>query len=180
MSIDWEGIRERVRKLLELSEDAPLKPLATAVLKHYRNSRRFREVMELIEGEELKSVESARYPSELPELLKEVRKCGYKLALVTLRSWRTAEPLLTKLGVRDLFDVVVTRDEVPERSSQLVRVLECLGVSREETLFVGDWVGDEEAGRAVGIKTVIVRGPEEVVELLGSLLRACKEGLNKG
>ena len=179
VSIDWNHIREKIRELLGLGKDAPLKPIATAVFTYYRDSEKFPEVVELIENEELKSIESASYPSEFPDLLKEIRKCGYKLALVTLRSWRTTEPLLIKLGVRDLFDVVVTRDEVPERSSQLVRVLECLGVGREEALFVGDWVGDEEAGRAVGVRIVIVKGPEEVVELLGSLLRECREGLSK-
>jgi len=176
-NINWEYVRERVRKLLGLSKDAPLKPIATAVFKYYRSSEKFREAMEFIESEELRSVESAKYPHELPQLLRELKRCGYVLALVTLRSWRTAEPLLSKLRVCDVFDVVVTRDEVPERSSQLIRVMERLGVNRGETLFIGDWVGDEEAGRAVGVRTIIVRGPEEVVELLGSLLRECRRGL---
>jgi len=49
-------------------------------------------------------------------------------------------------------------------------------VSKEEALFIGDWVGDEEAGKVVGIRTVIVSGPEEVVKLLSDLLRTCSAG----
>jgi len=177
-SIDWNSIRVKIGKLLGLSEHAQLRPIATAVLTQYRNSEKFPKVMKLIEDEELRSIEGAEYPKELPELLREVKRCGYKLALVTLRSRRTAKPLLIKLSILDVFDVVMTRDEAHDRSSQLVKIVEYFEVGREDVLFIGDWTGDEEAGRATGIRTVIVKGPEEVVVLLSNLLRSAEEVSN--
>jgi len=57
VGIDWEGLRSRVKYLLGLGDDVQLKPLATEVFRRYSGSSRFRDVIELIEGEELRSVE---------------------------------------------------------------------------------------------------------------------------
>jgi len=175
VEVDWDGLRERVRRVLGVGEDACLKPLATAVLKQYRGHVGFRKAIELIENEELRSIESAEYPSGIPELIRGLRSCGYKVALVTLRSWRTAEPLLTRLGITEVLDVVITRDDVCDRASQLVKAIESLGVEKGEVVFVGDWEGDREAGEAVGIRTLIVKDPSDVVELLESMLCGCRK-----
>ena len=172
--IDWESIRERIREILGLSKDAPLKPIATTVIKYYSKNEKFSNVIELIESEELRSIESAVCPSKIPELLRNLRKCNYRVALVTLRSWRTTKPLLDKAGIQGVFDLIVTRDDAADRVSQLLKVMEFFRVRKEEVLFIGDWIGDVEAGKLAGVKTVIVEGPEVVVDLITDLLANCR------
>jgi len=92
------------------------------------------------------------------ETLAWLKKRGVKVALATNRG-STTEDLLRLLGLRGYFDAVVTsehvRDPKPHPESLLL-ALERLGAKPGEALFVGDSGVDLEAGRAAGIKTVLL------------------------
>lgn len=175
IDLDWDGVREKVREILGVNRNVCLKPLATMVMKFKGPGWRFREALRVIEEAELKSISSARYPGGLGDLLKGLMSCGYVLVLVTLRSMRTTMPLLKRMGVANLFDLVVTRDIVADRFSQLKLVLEGLYVGVDEVLFIGDTGIDVEAGLRLGVRTIRVSGPEKTVEKLRELLERCWE-----
>ncbi len=172
--IEWDSVRERVREVLGLSKDAPLKPLATTLLKLWRGREGFDEALRIIEETELRSVEGAKYPEGIKELIKELRKLGIKVAIVTLRSRRTANPLITKLGINELIDKVLTRDEYSSREEQLIALINEFRIDKSDALFIGDWLGDELAGKKVGIATYIVSNYKETPKVLKEVINSCK------
>ena len=174
-NIDWDLVREKVRKILGISRNVCLKPLATMVMRFKSLGWRFSEALRIIEEAELDSIDSARYPRDIHRLLAELGVCGYKLVLVTLRSWRTTKPLLDRMGISGLFDLVITRDDVADRRLQLLLVLERLRVNAGEVVFIGDNAIDLEAGRSLGIRTIIVGSCMETMEKLKDLLSKCME-----
>lgn len=108
------------------------------------------------------------------EILEFLRGRGMKVALATNRGSTTAD-LLGILGLAGFFEVVVTARHVANikpHPEPLLLALERLGVGREEALFVGDNEVDLRAGRAAGIKTVLLTKEEagDGVERVGSLL----------
>lgn len=174
-NINWDLVREKVRRILGVNRNVCLKPLATMVMRFRGLGWRFREALKVIEEAELESVGSAKYYAGTRRLLEKLKRCGYGLILVTLRSWRTTKPLLDHMGIDGLFDLVITRDNVADRRLQLLLVLERLRVDVEEVIFIGDNTIDLEVGRSLGIMTIIVGSYMETVEKLKDLLRKCTE-----
>jgi phosphoglycolate phosphatase-like HAD superfamily hydrolase len=78
------------------------------------------------------------------------------LAIFTGKSRKTMEMTLTKLGLMDVFDIILTGNDV-ERSKPypdaLFRIINVLSLNKTETLFIGDSPLDIMAGKAAGIKT---------------------------
>ena len=97
-----------------------------------------------------------------------LKEMGYKLAVVTTKRLDTV-----KLGIRlakmeDLFDVVVTIDDVEKPKPDpepLLLALEKCGSQPESAMMVGDSVSDIEAGRRTGTKTVAVSWTIKGVEI---------------
>ncbi len=111
---------------------------------------------------------------EAEEVLRELRKRGFRLALVTNTPSRLVRRLLSNLGLLELFDVVLTGDEVrrakphPEGVRKACRRL---GVHPSQAVLVGDTRSDVQAGRGAGVM-VVGRGVEGDlrIESLGELL----------
>lgn len=107
------------------------------------------------------------YPQVLPTL-KELKKRGYKVGIVTdadaLQGWIR----LTELGLENMFDVVVTKDSSGIRKPHALpfqRALEQLKVNPSDTLHVGDWPARDIAGaKALGLKTALAKyGMSEIL-----------------
>jgi HAD superfamily hydrolase (TIGR01509 family) len=95
-------------------------------------------------------------------LLKELHERNVKLGLVTSTLGRFIEFKLIplkKCGVRDLFDTVITLDDVKNRKPSGDPLVECakrLRVDPGKCAYVGDAAGDIVAGKAAGMKTIAV------------------------
>jgi HAD superfamily hydrolase (TIGR01509 family) len=95
-------------------------------------------------------------------LLKELHERNVKLGLVTSTLGRFIEFKLIplkKCGVRDLFQSVITLDDVKNRKPSGDPLVECarrLGVSPGKCAYVGDASGDIVAGKAAGMRTIAV------------------------
>ena len=85
---------------------------------------------------------------------------GARLAVVTNKHSRLAEPLLAEIGLADHFGAVVCGDTLttpkpaPEPALHACRLL---GVAVTDTLFVGDSATDVDCARAAGCDVVCVR-----------------------
>ena len=100
------------------------------------------------------------YPGTI-ETLKEVKKRGLKLGVVSdgvrLKAWMR----LNASGLDKYFDVVVTHDDTGKKKpakEPFLKACEELKVKPEECLMVGDWVErDIEGAKALGMKTCLAK-----------------------
>lgn len=84
-------------------------------------------------------------------------KPGYKLALVTTRSGSIARHFLRANSLEDLFDAVITRDDVRRLKPHPEPVLAAsrlLGLEPKACVMVGDTSIDIRAGQAAGAHTI--------------------------
>jgi phosphoglycolate phosphatase len=106
----------------------------------------FRENVKLIPGSD--------------EILKKISSDGIKIGLVTSTIERYMQVKIQPLkqaGIEQLFEVIITADDVPKRKPAPDPLIECgsrLGVAPDESSYVGDARIDIRAGKAAGMKTV--------------------------
>ena len=88
-----------------------------------------------------------------PGVLDAVSRLGGKKSTATTKGTPTTRIVLEKFGLLPLFDHVQGTDGFPAKPAPdvLVRALEALGGTAEQTLFVGDSTADMEAGRSAGV-----------------------------
>ena len=93
----------------------------------------------------------------------------YKLGVVTTRSRAEAERMLTATGIRDFFDVIVTRDDVRRLKPHPAPVrlaAERTGIPTSSILVVGDTPVDVRAAKAAGaLAAAVLSGFGELEEL---------------
>jgi HAD superfamily hydrolase (TIGR01509 family) len=96
------------------------------------------------------------YPG-IVEVLRFLRSSGVATGVATNSDARSAQVVLGAHALTDLFDVVVTVDQVggpkPNPESVLLAVRR-LGLDTAECAFVGDGNGDMRAARAAGVRAV--------------------------
>ncbi len=124
----------------------------------------------------------------IPELLRELRARGLRLAVATGKSGPRARNLLEQLGVLPLFDHVIGSDEVarPKPAPDIVRMaLHLLDVRPEDALMVGDAVTDLASARSAEVLAVaalwadideaalLAAGPDVVLNKPSDLLALC-------
>lgn len=114
----------------------------------------------------------AKVYSGIKELLSSLKKKGIKIAIFTGKGKVTTYITLRKLGIEEFFDVVITGDDVKEykpSSEGIRKIMNILGLTPEEVVFVGDAVGDVVAGKEAGVKVISALwdsyGKEKVIKL---------------
>lgn len=98
-------------------------------------------------------------------VLSKLKSEGFLLALCTSSSKKEALEILDYFQIADFFRVVVGGDEIenPKPAPDiLLKACERLSVSTKDSVFVGDSVFDEQAGKKAGIKFFMVdpEGPD--------------------
>jgi pyrophosphatase PpaX len=91
--------------------------------------------------------------------VRDLRRQGKTLGLVTSKMRSGAIRGLQVAGLEDVFAVIVGADEVTNpkpHPEPVLKALEHLGVPAPETVFIGDSRHDLECGRAAGVKTAAV------------------------
>jgi phosphoglycolate phosphatase len=105
------------------------------------------------------AVLSKPYPQVL-ETLDALKASGAKLGVVTNKLARLSERLLSDIGMRDYFDVVVGGDTTPTpkpHPAPVLSAMDALNADKAETLFVGDSETDVRAAQAARIPVVCLR-----------------------
>ena len=173
-TLNWGEMRAALERLLgtKLSSE----PVASQLLKI--PPEKLREVERTIHFYERESIAGVSRDDELYDIIKRLREAGLKIGVVTLRSRDTAEPLLKALGLMELIDCLITREDSLYRRDQLKIALEQLGVSTDDAVFIGDIEEDKAAGQVIGIETKIIRDkgdspgvPNELKDILKNFLR---------
>jgi len=101
--------------------------------------------------------ESIRLLPGVAETLGTLRARGYMQSLATNKTNMEADRILTQLGVRGCFDLLVGFMDVPNPKpapDMINFTLERLGVSKERAVFVDDTTVGLTAGISAGIRTI--------------------------
>jgi phosphoglycolate phosphatase/pyrophosphatase PpaX len=146
-----------------LSVEGNLRDLVAEAILKFSDEQKAEEIDKILSEFEEKTAEEASIDQEDLEALCTLKAIGVKLGLITLRSRRSAEKALEKMGLNEFFDIVLTRDEGPEKASQIVRACDGLGCRVDEVLYVGFSRGDAIAGAQVGCMTAT---PHKVLQAL--------------
>lgn len=144
-----KGMENLVRRTLAGSRNIPAhlaqpQPEALAVFKsHYRrlNGERARLYQGVVDG------------------LVALRDMGLQLGVVTNKPTEFTLPLLRQTGLAEFFEVVVCGDTCEHRKPHPMPVLhacEQLSVAPAEAVLVGDSMNDAQAGRAAGVRVLLV------------------------
>jgi HAD superfamily hydrolase (TIGR01509 family) len=102
--------------------------------------------------------EHARLCSDVESVLAHLRDDGVKLGIMT-GSRRGSLDALERAGLLELFDAVVTAEDVVRRKPDPEGLLTCaakLGISPGDAAYIGDSPLDVEAAHAAGMKAVAV------------------------
>ncbi|GEN89814.1 HAD family hydrolase [Oceanobacillus sojae] len=97
---------------------------------------------------------------KINDLLLQLKRDGYKLGIVTGKARRSLLISLECLKMNDLFDVIITGDDVaiPKPHPEGVnKALEQLNVKNTEAVFLGDSEADILAGKQANVHTIGVQ-----------------------
>jgi HAD superfamily hydrolase (TIGR01549 family) len=127
------------------------------------------DALSLVDRYEIKAAQITDLMPGALETLKELAKKGLKIGIFTINSNNSVNNVLRCLGVKDFFEVVITRNSVPEvkpNAAHLEATLKALAVKPEEAVVVGDSILDMKCARgldvmAIGITTGI-SSPKEL------------------
>lgn len=118
-----------------------------------------REAFSILDSLELEGAKSALIFPGADGVLRLLKSRGFRIGMLT-NSGRVAASLsLTRWGMRDFFELVLTRDDVeamkprPEGLTEAVRML---GVQPDRACYIGDSLYDVVAAKAAGMKSVAV------------------------
>jgi len=168
--IDWAYVRKR---LTELGINVPHKPVAEILARVAMHDPRLaKSVEDEIVSIERQSAEKVKRDPELRDILSKFKSKGVKIAVVTLRGRETAVKVLESLGISDLVDVLVTREDSYNRKAQLRTVMRVLGAEPSQTYFLGDTMWDLEAGKSEGVNVLLIDSRNDPVSAVPKHLKA--------
>jgi len=124
---------------------------------------------ECIEPYELEAAERAKLRDDGRTVLEMLRGAGYRLGLASNNSRKCVEIILARLGIRDFFDVIVSRDDAVRMKPHeeiIVKAIERLKTLPRRTVYVGDSAVDVIAGRRAGAHVVAIAGGADPRERL--------------
>jgi len=177
--VNWSEVKEALSRALKNEVSSIFEALRGA---RSRDEGLYRELSKLVEEYEVNSMKDLKELRGSKELLRQLKECGVKVAIVTLQSERSLKKALEVSGLAPYVDAYVTRDEELDRARQIEMALQKLGaeVGRDSVVFMGDRPSDLDAGRRLGIPTIIIgltvpdplNAIDAIAEVLGLLLRS--------
>ena len=185
-NIDYKAVRAEVRSLLMRAGLPPsilsvnesifemLKKTEIFMKNNGKSKKAFLDIRskasEIAEKYELEAAKTTSLLPGILEILKTLKKMNLKIGLCTINSGKSANYILKRFAIAELFDAVTPRDDVKyvkPSAEHLEATLKALGVNAEETMVVGDGVSDMKCARelnaiAVGLPTG-VSSPKELI-----------------
>ncbi|MHA1769228.1 MAG: HAD family hydrolase [Candidatus Thorarchaeota archaeon] len=89
------------------------------------------------------------------EIVKKIRQLGLKTAILTNNGRPAVNRILDQIPLREYFDIIQTRHESPKPKpfpDGLLRIIERLGLDRNEVIYVGDAMIDGVAAQRAAIE----------------------------
>lgn len=116
--------------------------------------KKIEEVWDLIE---LESVKKTTTIEGVEDMLINLKKKGFKIGIVTRGCRKYAIEVLKILGLLNLVDVLVGRDDTPEPKPSpepLIKAIKTLGFRTGETIMVGDNIEDAQCALSAKVRFI--------------------------
>jgi len=174
--IDYKRMKSSIIKFLVgvgvesslLSEDMLNSELLRVAIKDLRkkgaSERVIRNVIEevnaIMNGFELESLDNVELMEGTLEVLDSLKKHGVKIGIITNGCKNYAVSIVRKFSLDKYVDAIVARDEVSNPKpdpKHLLIMLDVLGVSAEEAIFVGDHWIDALCARDAGVRFILLK-----------------------
>lgn len=98
------------------------------------------------------------YP-QVAQTLTTLTEKGYRLAIVTNKPFEFVSPILVKLGLDGIFELVLGGDSLAQKKphpAPLLHVCKTLGVRIEQSMMIGDSKNDILSANACGMHSIAV------------------------
>ncbi len=102
--------------------------------------------------------ETVAYP-QVTQTLKELTEKGYHLAIVTNKPFEFVSPILVKLGLDGIFELILGGDSLTEKKphpAPLLHVCKTLGIAIEHSIMIGDSKNDILSANACAMQSIAV------------------------
>lgn len=101
-------------------------------------------------------MEMVRPFSGMREILRDLKKAGYRMGIVTSNSRSNVEIFLKKYQMQDEFEFVHSEKNVFGKHRILKKVIKNAGIEMADAIYIGDEVRDIEACRKINLKIISV------------------------
>ncbi|MFQ6011014.1 MAG: HAD family hydrolase [Nitrososphaerales archaeon] len=179
-NIDYQSMRkDLVSKLVDLNAslpeygDMPIFAILISVKARHNEeeySKIKNDVFPILGRYEQEAAQHVEPQVGVNSAIEELKKMKIKLGLVTNNSKDPTITILTRFGLKESFNSIITRDETLELKPDPKGVLICLdqmGISASEAMYVGDAIIDVDVAKKVGMPSVIVpSGPSRLERIL--------------
>ncbi len=152
LDIDWK----RLKKELIEKFGSDFEYIDVGIEKANRKIQK--EVYKMIEFYELENIANLIPNKKIIEIIQGLK--NKKLALFSTNMKRTVKIVLERIGLKDLFLLIIAKEDVLKHKPYpegLLRILDLTKVNRKKVIYIGDLNKDFEAGRRAGIETWSVK-----------------------
>jgi len=140
------------RRLIDaLGIDEPLNDYLDRLDKEDRQ-----RIFKIIEKNELENIDNFKPNDDVVSFIKGLN--GYTLAILSSNSRKAITTALDRLGLLKKFDIILSGEDVERlkpSSNGIVKILDTLGMNKDETIFLGDSYVDMKACNAAGVRCVL-------------------------
>jgi HAD superfamily hydrolase (TIGR01549 family) len=148
LPIDYRALYAEFRKIMRIKNIEPITKTVAALNEALRG--KVFETWTMAESATLPKMTIVKEGVELYEHYLEVPR-----ALVTMQGKKTVEKILSTLNLS--FQVVITREDSLDRTTQITLALEKLRLKPENVIVVGDRETDKTAAKKIGCKFKMVK-----------------------
>lgn len=145
LDVDWR----RLINTLNIKE--PLNDYLDRINKEDRQ-----KIFKIIEANEMEKIDNFKPDNDVVSF---ITNCdGYTLAILSSNSKKAIETALKRLGLLDKFDIILSGEDVERlkpSSEGIIKILDELGIDKDDAIFLGDSYVDMKACNAAGVKFVL-------------------------
>ncbi len=128
-----------------------------------------KQLYSILDSSEMETGAAAEVIPRIRETLEYLRSKSVRLAVVTNSGRRPALERLTRSGLLDLFDFVLTRDDVETMKPSpagVEKAVALLSLPKGDVYYVGDSLMDIQAAKRAGLKVISVATGNYTMERL--------------